>query len=560
MIVAPAGRRQYPQRLRRVYRRHQSARRGVLWKAGEHSLIDDVRFLGGHGSGTQPLQQQPHRRSRSAQALGRAVSQPLDRRRRRRHVRRHLDAQHLRAGRLHGLQYQHARPRLRALRTSITCATKSSSTTSRTGTSTRRRPKKKPAKAPSRFRWKSTPRRTSPFANYHGYRVTRSRAPFPAAVRMYNSSDIHFRNVHVNAESGYGICDENGCGTFLRVSKFPYENAIQDVTHHLEVREREFAVLDIPGQPAQPARQRRCRGCSRARSKVEKLEDGFFSISGAAVDAAGKLYFVDHHEQRIYALVRAGGPHHRARQPARSRQSRLRQIRQPDRALFRRAEGTVYTFKPGTLRRKTHRARSRSPRSRTPAPQPSCLSTAGTTANSKTSSISRRCASRRWRRCSRRDVTTPKTREYVSPDGSVFLPAGRVFQQGPATDYLRLALQRQSRHLWLPQRQTRPARLRQQRVRGHHLQRAWSNADGTLSRSQALRRSAAARVSPSIATAMSMSPTARSSSTRPRASRSREIDVPERPAATRLRRRRSPHALHPRHHALYAVKVRAAAR
>src|SRR5208282_6666336 len=29
------------------------------------------------------------------------------------------------------------------------------------------------------------------------------------------------------------------------------------------------------------------------------------------------------------------------------------------------------------------------------------------------------------------DVSTPKAREYVSPDGSVFLPAGRVFQQGP---------------------------------------------------------------------------------------------------------------------------------
>ena len=32
------------------------------------------------------------------------------------------------------------------------------------------------------------------------------------------------------------------------------------------------------------------------------------------------------------------------------------------------------------------------------------------------------------------DATTPKKREYVSTDGSVFLPAGRVFQQGPATD------------------------------------------------------------------------------------------------------------------------------
>lgn len=30
------------------------------------------------------------------------------------------------------------------------------------------------------------------------------------------------------------------------------------------------------------------------------------------------------------------------------------------------------------------------------------------------------------------DVSTPKAKEYVSMDGSVFLPAGRVFQQGPA--------------------------------------------------------------------------------------------------------------------------------
>ena len=104
-------------------------------------------------------------------------------------------------------------------------------------------------------------------ANYHGYRVTRSHAPFPAAVRMSNSSDIRFRNVHVNAESGYGICDDNGCGTFLRVSKFPYENAIQDVTHHLEVREREFAVIDIPANPTGTGVVRRvgCRGRRRQR-------------------------------------------------------------------------------------------------------------------------------------------------------------------------------------------------------------------------------------------------------------------------------------------------------
>jgi DNA-binding beta-propeller fold protein YncE len=32
------------------------------------------------------------------------------------------------------------------------------------------------------------------------------------------------------------------------------------------------------------------------------------------------------------------------------------------------------------------------------------------------------------------DAGTPKMREYLAQDGSVFLPAGRVFQQGPAND------------------------------------------------------------------------------------------------------------------------------
>ena len=83
-------------------------------------------------------------------------------------------------------------------------------------------------------------------ANYHAYRVTRNRQPFASAVRVTNSSDIRFRNVHVKSESGYAVCDANGCGRFLRAGKFPFENAIQDVTRHLEVREREFAVLDVP--------------------------------------------------------------------------------------------------------------------------------------------------------------------------------------------------------------------------------------------------------------------------------------------------------------------------
>src|SRR6478609_2051925 len=75
---------------------------------------------------------------------------------------------------------------------------------------------------------------------------------FPAAIRLYHSSDIHLRNVHINGESGFSVCDDKGCGTFLRAGRYPYENAIQDITRGIETREREFAALDITADAAMP--------------------------------------------------------------------------------------------------------------------------------------------------------------------------------------------------------------------------------------------------------------------------------------------------------------------
>lgn len=150
-------------------------------------------------------------------------------------------------------------------------------------------------------------------ANYHGYRVTRTKKPVRAAVRLENVADIRFRNVHVNSESGLGTRNEDGPTTFLRLSKFPYSNAVHDVTSGLEVREREFARLDVPGgraAPGRPAAQVRptapAASAASAATAVGSppeptlIADGFYSISGATVDSAGRLYFVDKYFQRIY--------------------------------------------------------------------------------------------------------------------------------------------------------------------------------------------------------------------------------------------------------------------
>ncbi len=267
-------------------------------------------------------------------------------------------------------------------------------------------------------------------ANYHGYRVTRSRAPFPAAVRLYQSQDIHFRNLHVNAESGFATCDQNGCGTFLRVSKFPYENAIQDMTHHLEVREREFAVLDISAEPAKPAGANASAVLAPG-SRVQKLEDGFYSISGAAVDAQGKLYFVDHHEQRIYGWSANEGLTIERDNPLDP--VNLGFDKAGDLLVLSSAgpEGTVYSFRPGSP---ANRITVLAQQETKPHPQALALLPVNFWNNGEfkdqldLNTLTYKTLAQMFEE----DVSTPKAKEYVSPDSSLFLPAGRVFQQGPS--------------------------------------------------------------------------------------------------------------------------------
>ena len=131
-------------------------------------------------------------------------------------------------------------------------------------------------------------------ANYHGYRVTHSEQPFPYAVRVARSSEIRFRNVHVDSNSSIAVCDAAGvCRQGVRPNKVPFENAIVDDTLHVQIRDREFASLDLTDSA--PVARPVASGAG-----VKQLATGFFNASGAAVDASGTLYFVDARFQRIY--------------------------------------------------------------------------------------------------------------------------------------------------------------------------------------------------------------------------------------------------------------------
>jgi hypothetical protein len=402
---------------------------GVLWCSGAASLIDDVRFLGGHGSGTNPYNNDH-------------TSDP--------DLRKRWDAQYpslwitnggggtfadiwtpntfAQAGfyvsdtKTPGHVYElsnehHVRNEIKFDRVENWDVNAPQS-------------EEEAGESPEALSLEIDSSKNITIANYHAYRVTRSRAPFPAAVRIYRSSGIHFRNVHVNGESGYATCDQNGCGTFLRLTKFPYENAIEDMTHHLVTREREFAVLDIPAEPPAPA-PADASAVLEPGAKIQTLEQGFFSISGGAVDASGKLYFVDHHEQHIYGWSAAEGltiERDNALDPV-----NLAFDKAGDLLVLSSAgpEGTVYAFHPGSPE---DQVTILTPQPTKPLPNARAVLPMNYWNNGEFKSqlnfdtfvyttLAQMFAE---------DVTTPKAREYVSPDGSIFLPAFRVFQQGPA--------------------------------------------------------------------------------------------------------------------------------
>jgi hypothetical protein len=260
-------------------------------------------------------------------------------------------------------------------------------------------------------------------ANYHAYRVTRSITPAPTAVRLYGDNQIRFRNVHVNAESGIGYCDHDACDTYLRASRYPYENAIQDVTHGLELREREFATLDIGAATAAAA---------AATVPIEKLAGDFTSISGGAVDSHGALYFIDHRKQRIFRWAQGAGLTLVRDQPL---DAVNLAVDRSDNLLILSsagAQGTVYSLRPGApdsqLTVIAPTARAEHPGAATVLPvnywNNGEFRDQIDPASYRFTTLAEMFA---------RDMALAKPLEYVSPDGSLTLPAYRTIQQGPPT-------------------------------------------------------------------------------------------------------------------------------
>jgi sugar lactone lactonase YvrE len=232
------------------------------------------------------------------------------------------------------------------------------------------------------------------FANFHLYRVISSFQPFPYAIKIANSKNIRFRNMHHYSNS-----------------KVAFDATIYDETHHAEVRQREFAWLTLSGKPPAPAPNRPSPVLAPG-AKVQKLAGNFFNISGGAVDPAGDLYFVDAHWQRIYRWSAA------ARQLSTVRDSPLDPINLAfDQAanlmvISYAGNGTVYAFRPGSPMDEIEFLK---PVDTAPRPGLTAVRAVG-----------------EWRLAKDPATGNPvvKAHQYLSPDGTTYILAGRDFATG----------------------------------------------------------------------------------------------------------------------------------
>jgi hypothetical protein len=263
-------------------------------------------------------------------------------------------------------------------------------------------------------------------ANYHGYRVTRTLGPAPAAVRLYNVRDVRFRNVHVNGESGFATCDGDDCTTFLRLTKYPYENAIEDVTHGLLVREREFARLDVSTSPPTPVPA----ATFPQGAAVKKLAGGMGALGGGAVDSHGTLYFVDRIFRRIYGWSPDAGLRIVSSHPL---DPVNLAVDKSDNLLVLSSdgnEGSVYSLDPKGLDGAVTRIEAKPAGSH---PDAALVMPVNWWANGefKDQYDPARDEFTTLAEIFAREVAIGAPREYASPDGSIVLPAFRVFHQGP---------------------------------------------------------------------------------------------------------------------------------
>ncbi|MGN6370942.1 MAG: glycosyl hydrolase family 28-related protein [Phycisphaerae bacterium] len=120
------------------------------------------------------------------------------------------------------------------------------------------------------------------FANTILFRVFGMAAPFPTGIAVLNSHDLRFLGLHTYGQS-----------------PFNFDNSLTDVSSGRTVPSREAALVTIPPENTLPSAAPPF-ALAQEGASLEKIGDGYFSADHAIADAAGNAYFVDQHENKIY--------------------------------------------------------------------------------------------------------------------------------------------------------------------------------------------------------------------------------------------------------------------
>jgi hypothetical protein len=232
------------------------------------------------------------------------------------------------------------------------------------------------------------------FANLFSYRVVSSFEPFPYAIAISSSRDVEFRGLHVYSDS-----------------KVAFDASLYDRTHGVELRAYELARLLVSGNPKPPLSPALSLILAPG-AAVERLAGGFHDITGAAVDAHGDLFFVDGRRQTIYHWSNA------RRTVEVVRDSPLDAVQLGfDQAgnllvVSYAGKGSVFAFRPGSSESELLPL----------APQPA----SGRRGRTPLLAVNR------WRNDLDfvASATARRPYHYVSPDGTVFIPAGEDFVSG----------------------------------------------------------------------------------------------------------------------------------
>ena len=118
------------------------------------------------------------------------------------------------------------------------------------------------------------------FANTILFRVFAMAAPFPTGISISNSKDLRFFGIRTYGQS-----------------PFNFDRSVVDTSSHFAVPDREVALVHISGNAA-----RAMKSGTQPVAVPEKVADGFYSADHAVTDSAGNASFCRSASEQIFAF------------------------------------------------------------------------------------------------------------------------------------------------------------------------------------------------------------------------------------------------------------------